>query len=258
MKKTFFVLLFSVIFSSLFAQNKTLVTREYFEYDNIKHLEIYMKTEQLEVKKYTGEDILVEVYSNNSKTCPSFSTADQTLTITSCKADFSYPIYCKVEVYVPVNFIPETITIENTKGDSELKLLKAKDDFNFTTETGKVIFNSISSQQFNIKSVTSDINYKNLSCNSFYISTVSGNIDISLSSNVILSKIQSDSGNIKFTYDKKSNLEFLIYSEKPLTRNQNSYKTNLYYNPAQDASFMISGDSVTLDTKKGSVELIAK
>lgn len=256
-KKVLFSILFLIIFSFC-AHAETLVTREYIPCDEISFLEISLYNENLKIQKYTGEDLLIEIYSNNSNIIPTFNTKNGIFNVQSLKKNFAEPIYCTVEIYVPVNFNPESIEIENLYGSSTLSLLKTKGDFYFSTASGSVSFDSIACNFFKCTTISSDINYENLNCEGFYISTISGNISLSLKNNTyVLSSAISQKGNITVSYNSKADISLLIYSEKSLIRNNKSYNTNLLFNPEPDNSIQ-NTNTIVIDSKHGEVEIIAK
>lgn len=257
MKKKILLSLLFLLFSSICTYSKTLITREYIPCEEISFIEINLNNEELVIQKYTGEDLLIEIYSNNSNIIPDFSVKNRIFNVSSKNLEFIDPIYCKVEVYVPVNFNPESIDIKNLYGISIISSIKAKDDFYFYTQTGSVRLNSITCSNFRCFSITSDINYENLNCDSFYLSTFSGNINLSLKNNTyILSSILSQTGNIKISYNEKATFQFLIYSENPLIRNKKSYNTKLNYNPEPENTNQTL-NTILIDAKKGTVEINA-
>lgn len=257
-KRCIFSFLFSLFFS-FSAYSKTLIEREYIPYDNISFLEIQLENEDLLIQKYTGEDILIEIYSNNSNIIPTYEIKNDVFQVQSNKESFKKPIYCIVEIYVPVNFIPQAIEVTNNSGKSSFKNLKAREDFVFTTFDGKTEFENIACESFKYNSYKSDFEYKNLNAESFFIQTYSGNVTLTLGKqSYTYSKIITRTGDIKVTYKKKNDLVFVIYSEKPLIRNKNSYETELFFNPVSEENLPATSNLIYLDSKKASVEIIAE
>lgn len=252
-------LLFSVIFLFLFSNlfSNTLILKQYFEEDKITNIEIFLQNEQLIIEKYMGEELLLEVYSNFSALSPSINTENDTLIIKNSDKEYESPLYCTVKLYIPVNFNPTSFSINNVQGITKISFLRC-DDLSIFTNNGKLELENLSSKNLKIISNLSDINCNTTNCETFYIQSYNANINLTLNkNNYYFSKVYTTHGNINITYKANTSYPFLVLSEKPVIRNNKSYKSKIYINPSETKSLTKNENLLVIESQKGEIILNA-
>lgn len=245
MKKIYSLLFAFFLIFPLFSQNETLIYSEDFDGINITFFSASLSNETINIVKYTGENVLIEIDSNNLNYKPQINLMNQTLEITSSLYKPSSVDYCNINVYFPVNFRTEQIEIKTINGEILLKNTTVLQDITLSTDSGKITVNKIKTENLQVTSFSSTIECSNINCETFLLSSKKGDISLSITEDpVATSQIVTEEGSIVFEFPKDG--DFVVFAMgKPV---QEKKKGSL--SPQnQRASNIISGPSLSFTTK---------
>ena len=125
--KKLILLLFPFLLSlPLFAEPKNIVYNEAFDFSVIENLDISLTYENLQISRIYGDEIVIEIGSNNIKKIPDVLVQDQTLKIISKEQKSSRGYKCSVYVYLPQDFIAQTIELHNVSGTITADILQTQ------------------------------------------------------------------------------------------------------------------------------------
>lgn len=212
MKKLFFLVLLSLFFIPLFAQNKNLIFSEYYEYSQISNLNISLVNADLRAQKYSGDTLLVEIYSNNRDLMPQILNKENTFSITEPNEKLNEGYYTKVFLYFPVNMKFEEINIKNQNGDVDVSYVPDSKIVLIETSTGDIKINSSTCEYFSAKTVDGDMKVANLKCEFFIITSLNkSDIELTLTSlPVATSKIICLKGKIALSVKEKATKDEIL------------------------------------------------
>ena len=183
MKRLFVFMLFCILFSPLHSQDKNLIFSEYYEYKDIEIMNIDVVNSDIKAQKYSGDSLLIEVYSNNRDLMPQINLKDKTLSINATEFSAREGYYLNISIYFPVNFKPEEINFSNQDGKSDYEYLPDSKIVMLKTATGEMNVGYSQTDFFSAKTIDGNLNIKNLKCEYFIIQSLNkGNINLSLSS----------------------------------------------------------------------------
>ena len=200
-KKTFLmILVFVAVSVSFFAieGNTIPIESESFSKEQIKNIEIQVTYEDVEIKETYGNEILVEIYSNNRKTVPSISTFSDTLLIESKAHLFLRGTECDIKLYIPQNakfsnvkitsasadieiskINAENIKLHSASGDIDCKILDADEEINLESASGDIEIEEANSKEITVKSNSGEISLNRISSDTLTAQIIgSGEIDI--------------------------------------------------------------------------------
>ena len=138
MKRLFVFMLFCILFSPLHSQDKNLIFSEYYEYKDIEIMNIDVVNSDIKAQKYSGDSLLIEVYSNNRDLMPKINLKDKTLSINATEFSAREGYYLNISIYFPVNFKPEEINFSNQDGKSDYEYLPDSKIVMLKTATGEM------------------------------------------------------------------------------------------------------------------------
>ena len=206
-----FILLFFTL--PLFAEAKNIVYNNSFDYANINSLEISLSYENLKITKIYGDEIVVEIGSNNKKTIPVVSLEEDDLygllKINSPVKRTKLGSNCTVYVFLPQDFIPETISISLVSGNLQTEQLCSNSTLYIKNISGRTDISACTTEYLNASSVSGSLTLQKISAGYFDINNVSGNTFIELENAFeAKSRVTSVSGKIQLYY-KKNESPFL-------------------------------------------------
>ena len=209
------ICIFSWIFSislilslPLFADSKNIVYNQSFDYKNIETLRINLTAENLKISRIYGDEIVVEIGSNNLKQIPAV-TLDQndddssTFAIISTVKKASPGFNATVYLYLPQDFLPVEISISNVSGNIQSDLLTSQNIIFIKNVSGRTDVAGINTDYFSAGAVSGNITIQKLSAGYFDINNISGNVFAELEKAFeARSKITTVSGRIQVYYKK--------------------------------------------------------
>ena len=216
MKKLFIVL--SLLFFTLpfFADAKNIVYNNSFDYKNINTLSISLTCENLKISRIYGDEIVVEIGSNNIKKIPEVVIEQpeqeedfSTLKITSVNKRSPLGFNCTVYVYLPQDFYAQQISISNMSGNIQADILNTQDAIYISNMSGRTDIAASSCDYLSASSVSGNLTLQKISTGYFDIKNVSGNTFLELENTIeAKSRVTSVSGKIQVYY-KKNESPFL-------------------------------------------------
>ena len=156
-----------------FADAKNLVYTNSFDFSTIDNLEITLTYEQLQISRIYGNELLVEIGSNNIKKIPEVSCDQETLKITSKEEKYKRGDKCTVYLYIPQDFQAQSITIRNVSGNISADFLKAQNAVLLSNVSGRTDIGSCQTELFTCLSVSGNTSLQKIMVDYFEI----GHID---------------------------------------------------------------------------------
>jgi len=249
-KKTAFI--FSLIFflcgGKLFAAEKNLVYNQSFDMKVIEALDISLNYEELKIYKIYGNEISIEICSNNSKIIPSIFCRESNFKIISNEKKDLPGNTCCIYLYLPQDFNPSSIKISAQNSIIYAQELKALSSITIKNIDGRTDIDSCKVEYLNLESQTGNQRLQKLSADYFELKNGSGSIFVEMNNPPLAkSTISSQSGKIQVYLPKSAALQI---SELFSTSPDRHYFTSAYKDkdplPAQ----------LLLSTKSGTIQTI--
>lgn len=201
--------LFSLIISALplFADSKNILYSQTFDALQLEQIDISLTYENLKISQIYGDEIVVEIGSNNNKRLP-LVTLDQQdllsgLKILSTVKKAGPGNNCTVYLYIPQDFIAREIRIKLVSGNLQADILTAENQIDINSVSGRLDIAACSCDFLKVSSVSGNLTLQKLAPGFFDINSVSGNIFIEMEKSLqAKSRVNSISGKIQFYYKK--------------------------------------------------------
>jgi DUF4097 and DUF4098 domain-containing protein YvlB len=193
----------------IFADSKNIVYNESFDFKNVDSLQINLTCENLNISRIYGDEIVVEIGTNNIKKLPVVTLEQNddygtgTLTITSTIKKVSLGFNSTVYLYLPQDFLPGELYISNVSGNIQSDVLVSVNNIIIKNVSGRTDIAGINTDYFSAAAASGNIKIQKLSAGYFDINNVSGNIFAELEKSFeAKSKITTISGKIQVYYKK--------------------------------------------------------
>lgn len=194
MKKILILILTLFTTVSLFASSKNLIYKETFSASQ-KNLEIKLLSEDVTIKQIYGDEIIVEVYSNNKRLLPEIKSAKSSLIINSNRKSIKIGEYCNIEISIPEDTKFKNVLISQSSGDIGIEKLYS-DNIVLESSSGDLEADSITANyKIDIRKTSGDVEIKNVASDDLIMVSTSGSIDID-KINTIDTSITSTSGSV--------------------------------------------------------------
>ena len=207
MKKSV-LLVAALLFSlPLFADSKNIVYNESFEFSQIDSLEILLSYENLKISQIYGDEIVVEIGSNNIKKIPEVTLEQDelysTLKISTTAKKVLLGTNCTVYLYLPQDFLADQMSISLVSGNLQADILRSQNALFVNNISGRTDISESTTEYLKASSVSGNIKIQKLSASYFEMDSISGNIFIELEKAMeAKSRITSVSGKIQVYYKK--------------------------------------------------------
>ena len=210
MKKLRLALIVSIFLSALplFADSKNIVYNESFDFQTIDSVNILLTYENLKISQIYGDEIVIEIGSNNIKKIPRIQVEEEdglfcSLKIESTVKKASLGNSCTVYLYLPQDFLPDLIDISMVSGNLSADLIRSQNQIKVANVSGRTDIASSTSDFLNVSSVSGNITLQKVSAGYFDIENTSGNVFVELEDLIqAKSKISTISGKIQVYYKK--------------------------------------------------------
>ena len=209
MKKLLFVFAVLIFAFPLFAKTQNLVFNKSYNCSQIESLEILLTYENLKITQIYGDEITVEISSNNNKQVPSVLLDQDDLSdkgnliIKSAVTRTKPGNKCSVYLYIPQEFIADSIIISLVSGNLQADFLRSENSLAINNVSGRTDIAGLSTDFLNLSSISGNIKTQKLSVSYFYISNISGNTFIELDKPMLAkSMLSSITGKIQVYYKK--------------------------------------------------------
>lgn len=215
MKKILSILLITFFCAafSLFADPKNIVYTQSFDFSQIDCLEISLTWENLIISQIYGEEISVEIGSNNIKNIPEVFVENGTFNIKSKTQKTKRGNRCTVYLYIPQDFLPQSIKIENASGSIQADILRAQNNVVIGNVSGRTDVGSCATEFYNVTTVSGNTTLQKITAEYFDFSSTSGSIFAEMSSAPLAtSGITNISGKTQLYIPKGSELVLKTFS----------------------------------------------
>lgn len=257
--KKHIALLFTFLLSlPLFADPKNIVYNEAFDFSAIENLDISLTYENLQISRIYGEEIVIEIGSNNIKKIPQVTVQDETLRIISKEQKTSRGNKCNVYVYLPQDFSINEIKLHNESGSISADILQAQNAVLISNVSGRTDIASCQTELYKATSVSGNITLQKIAVDFFDFSSTSGTIFAELEQTPLASsKITNTSGKSQLYYPKSSNFEFSAFtvSGSIKTPDSDSNKKNAGTN--YQSIIGTGGPQLSISSVSGKIEITA-
>ena len=222
------VLLYTFLLSlPLFADPKNIVYNEAFDFSAIENLDISLTYENLQISRIYGDEIVIEIGSNNIKKIPQVTVHDETLRIISKEHKTSRGNKCNVYVYLPQDFSINEIKLHNESGSISADILQAQNAVLISNVSGRTDIATCQTELYKATSVSGNITLQKISVDFFDFSSTSGNIFAELeTAPLATSGITNILGKSQLYVPKDSNLTYKTFSISGKITNNSIDSTN--------------------------------
>ena len=207
MKRFFFISVFLVFSLPFFADSKNIVYNNSFDFKNIDSLEVSLSYENLKISQIYGDEIVVEIGSNNNKKIPLVLLEQDelscTLKITSTVKKATLGNSCTVYLYLPQDFFANQITISLVSGNLQADILKAQNALYIKNISGRTDIAGCTTDYLNATAISGNLTIQKITAGYFDINNTSGNIFLELEKALeAKSRVAGISGKIQVYYKK--------------------------------------------------------
>ncbi|MCR4742050.1 MAG: DUF4097 domain-containing protein [Treponema sp.] len=250
-----FILTFSLGISSLFAQNNT-VFRESYGVKDIHKIDISLRFEDIKIQTINGENVILEIDTNNSNLRPEIKVEDEKLLISQNSWGFTRGDWSLLALYLPVGIQLSSLKINNLYGNIQVQNLKCQDSVEIQSDNGQIEIKQLTSEYLSLNvSDCPPVKLTGLSLNYFDITGTHADFDVNLlHAPLAKSLVRSKMGKINLSLPKSDNFEIQASSTK-------SYITNQFTNSkTQSKEFKTyihnqGGPLITLQTFEGDITI---
>ena len=227
MKKHIALLFIFLLSLPLFADPKNIVYNEAFDFSAIENLDISLTYENLQISRIYGEEIVIEIGSNNIKKIPQVTVQDETLRIISTEQKTSRGNKCNVYVYLPQDFDASEIKLHNVSGSITADILQAQNAVLISNVNGRTDIATCQTELYKATSVSGNITLQKIAVDFFDFSSTSGTIFAELEQTPLAtSGITNISGKSQLYIPKDSNLTYKTFSISGKITNNSIDSTN--------------------------------
>ena len=272
-KRAISLVIISISTIFLFAIEPNLIVSQTFS--DIHNLDFDLSFENLTIENIYGDEILVELYSNNRKKLPKLEEENGALYLKSNKNKLYPSDYCNIKIYIPYEIIFETINIENQKGQIIFQILNSEEltikslngkiqgqeisatsFISLSNFEGQIDINTAKTETLSVKTTTGSIYISSLTADYFDSTTDSGITEISLASQPkASSRIYSKTGEVLLSFQNKSlGFDLIASSTSGIFRDEinnlrltprNEYK-NSYFGGGPEIQIRTTSSNITL------------
>ena len=216
-KKYFFTALLAlVLFCNLplFAETKNLVYSKAFGIADLCALDISLDYEELHISQIYGDEISIEIESNNINRLPQVQVEEGVLTIKAAKARQTTKALrmekgnvCRVFVYIPQDFLPDTINVSMKAANLRAEFLRSKVSITLSSITGRIDILSCQTESLTLNNKSGNSSLQKIKADYFDLRSTSGIIFAELAQ-APLAKcvIQNQTGKVQLYYPKDAQL----------------------------------------------------
>ena len=215
MKKKFKILATAVVFAAvsamaLFADAKNIVYNETFDFKQIESINISLIYENLQISQIYGDEIVVEIGSNNIKKIPEVTIEEDTLVIKTKEQKVRKGNKCNVYLYLPQDFDAKSISVANVDGNISADILQAQNSVFVANISGRNDIASCKTELFTVSNVSGNSTLQKITADYFDFSSVSGMIFAELEeAPLATSGITNISGKTQIYYPKDADISKL-------------------------------------------------
>lgn len=256
MKKV--LLLLTVLFSAAtlsFADAKNIVYKESFSFAQIENLKISLTYEDLQISQIYGDEIVVEIGSNNRNKTPEVFVDDDILKIQTKEQKVRRGERCNVYVYLPQDFFAKSIELNNTSGNITVDILKAENAILVNNVSGRTDIGNCQTELFTSTNVSGNSTLQKIVAEYFQLSSTSGNLFAQLEqAPEATSQLTNISGKTQLYYPKDSNFEIVAFTITGNIKTDSQTQKNAGSN--YQTTIGTGGAQVSITSVSGKIEMV--
>ena len=248
MKKNFLLISLCMITllscGQAFGDPQNMVYAKSFGFSSIENLDISLSYENLLISQIYGDEISVEIGSNNIKKFPEVILDETTLTIKTKEQKSRFGNKCTVYLYLPQDFVAQSISIKTASGTISADILKSQNAVHINNVSGRTDIGLCNTELFDVSTVSGNAKLQKITADYFDFISVSGDIFAELEKAPLASSgIKNTSGKSQLYVPKGSNLTYKTSSISGKITNNTTTVTN------SDAT------QITISSTSGKIEI---
>jgi DUF4097 and DUF4098 domain-containing protein YvlB len=257
--KKLVIILFTIFLSlPLFADPKNIVYNEAFSFLAIENLDISLTYENLQISRIYGDEIVIEIGSNNIKKIPQVSVQNETLRIISNEQKTSRGNKCNVYLYLPQDFDASEIKLHNVSGSITADILQAQNAVLISNVSGRTDIASCQTELYKATSVSGNITLQKIAVDFFDFSSTSGTVFAELEQAPLASsKITNTSGKSQLYYPKFSNFELSTFTVSGSIKTPDSDSNKKTAGTNYQSIIGTGGPQISISSVSGKIEITA-
>ena len=233
-KKVFLTAFAGLLFfcsSPLFADSKNLVYSQVFGIEDITELKISLDYEELHISQIYGDEISIEIGCNNLNRVPVVELEDGVLSVQSPGVHKTAKSFraetgtvCTVYVYLPQDFLPESVEITMLGANLMAEVLRATTSILISSNSGRIDLMSCITESLTVKNVSGNTTLQKIKADYFDLRSTSGLLFAELAQAPLArSYIQNQTGKVQLYYPKEAQLPQIDISNKSGTTEINPF-----------------------------------
>lgn len=258
MKKLLFILFTFLLSLPLFADPKNIVYSQAFDFSAIDNLYISLTYENLQISRIYGNEIVIEIGSNNIKKIPQISVQDESLKIFSNEQKTSRGNKCNVFLYIPQDFDAQSIELSNVSGNISADILQSQNAVHISNVSGRTDIAACSTELYKVSSVSGNITLQKIMVDFFDFNSTSGNIFAELEkAPQASSKITNVSGKSLLYYPKNSSFELWAFTVTGSIKRSDSATDKKDAGSNYHSTIGTGGPALSISSVSGKLEITA-
>ncbi len=221
-KLILFACLFLLSISSLFADSKNIVYSQVFGIVDITNLKIFLDYEELRISQIYGDEISIEIGCNNLNRIPAVQLEEGCLSVQTPGTRYTTKAFraeagtvCTVYIYIPQDFLPETVSINMLGANLMADVLRATTSIEITGNRGRIDLMACTTESLTVKNVSGNTTLQKIKADYFDLRSTSGLIFAELAQAPLASSsIQNQTGKVQLYYPKDAELPQIDISNK--------------------------------------------
>lgn len=258
MKKPVIIFCTFLLSLQLFAEPKNIVYNQAFDFSAIENLDISLTNENLQISRIYGNEIVVEIGSNNIKKIPQVSVQDESLQIISKEQKSSRGNKCNVYVYIPQDFDASEIKLNSVSGTISADILQTQNAVHIKNVSGRTDIAACQTEFFTASSLSGNITLQKISVDFFDFSSTSGNIFVELEATPLASsKITNLSGKSQLYFPKETNFDLLALTVTGSIKSPESSPDKKTAGTNYQSIIGTGGPQISITSVSGKIEITA-
>lgn len=274
MKKILTLIFTIAITGSLFANNGNLLLKENFNTKKVSNIELTLSSEQVTVSPIYGDEITVEVRSNNRTRVPVIYESNGTLIVQSSRHKrFGIADYCYVDIYIPHDYNFESVSLQTSSGKLSVESVSAdictfktssgsveasrieSTDLQITCLSGRISLIKYSGENMSLRTSSGSVKTRSIECDYFDVRTSSGSIDLDLlNAPLAASQINSSSGSVDLIIPDSAGFDINVSSSSGNFKDDH-LRNRLSPRSGYRNSYYGGGPEISVHTSSGSIYL---
>ena len=258
MKKLVIILCAFLLSLPLFADPKNIVYNQAFGFSAIENLDISLTYENLQISRIYGNEIVVEIGSNNIKKIPQVTVQDESLQIISKEQKSSRGNKCNVYLYLPQDFDAKSIELHNVSGNISADILQSQNAVHIKNVSGRTDIAACQTEFFTASSLSGNITLQKIAVDFFDFSSTSGNIFVELAqASQASSKIKNVSGKSQLYFPKETNFDLLALTVSGSIKSPESSPDKKNAGTNYQSIIGTGGPQLSISSVSGKIEITA-